>query len=227
MSNFGYPLFDAFYGSADDLDYLPPDPYTAPGNLVFDPSNPWETDWHPLDPSFPPPVNWLEVAKIAISGKQDAANTQPASNANQDSPSKVFAAAAEHGQRDASHHFRGHAKNRGHHGHRASSLPSEVRSPSPAELFEPFKKKTILIIGDSVDRGNLKYLAENLGLGFKIAQWENAHDTEYEKYLGNGADPAYLPHQVTLPDPVDALITNCFLFGLVSPLVIGPVLDAD
>lgn len=65
-------------------------------------------------------------------------------------------------------------------------------------------------------------MAENLGLGFGIAQWENAHDTEHWKYLDNGVDPAYLPHQLRLPEPIDALITNCFMFGLVSRFT-GPV----
>lgn len=67
-----------------------------------------------------------------------------------------------------------------------------------------------------MDRGNLRYMAENLGLGVNIAQWDKAYDTEHWKYLENGVDPAYLPQQIMLPEPIDALITNCFLFGLVS-----------
>lgn len=161
-------------------------------------------------------MNWLRVVKAAISGGSDEA-LPVANKASEDSdlPSKVFAA---EGERQSSHTFKWNLKNHGaksRHGHYHHKLPVAARPISPQSLLEPFRKTTVLIIGDSVDRNGLKYLAENLGSGINIAQWDKAYDTEHWKYLDNGVDPAYLPHQLTLPQPVDALVTNCFLFGFV------------
>jgi hypothetical protein len=217
ISTFNHPLFRSFHSDDTELDYTPPDAYNAPGNLIFDPSKPLEADWVPLDQSLPSPINWLRVVKAAVSG--DSAEALPITKkASHDSdlPSKVFAA---EGERQASHVFRWNLKGHGaksRHGHHHHKSPIAARPLSPQILLEPFKKTTILIIGDSVDRNGLKFMAENLGANINIAQWDKAYDTEHWKHLDNGVDPAYLPHQLTLPHPVDALITNCFLFGFVG-----------
>lgn len=209
------PFLEVLHSLEDDSDVisLPSDPYNAPGRLVFNPSAPLEADWVPFDPSFPPPVNWLRVVKDAMSGTNSAPSSPPMQD-GLDSPSKIFGSAGK-GPRRHSRLFKTHG-NSHRHGHAASAPPTHAHALSSHELLEPFKQKTILVLGDSVDRGSMKYMAENLGLGINIAQWEDANDLEHWKHLDNGADPAYLPHQLWLPQPVDSLITNCFMFGLVS-----------
>lgn len=220
------PLLDALYriDREDELDYLPPDPYSAPGFLNFDPSNPWEADWQPFDSSFPPSLNWLQVFKDAIVGKPDTPYHSPPPPPNgreEDLPSKIFNspeahhARGSHGPRRHSHPhlFKGsHGSPHGHPHHPPPPPPPPHRN----ELLAPFKNTTLLVLGDSVDRGSIKYMSENLGLPIFVAQWEHANDLDHGKYMDNGVNPAYLPHQLWMPAPIDMLITNCFMYGLVS-----------
>lgn len=199
-------------GGGGDMS-LPSDPYSAPGRLVFNVSDPWEVDWVPFNPSFPPPVNWLQVAKDAILGT-DSATVPPIAQNGVDSPSKVFKIPGQ-GLRRHPRLSKPHLHRQPVDQIRAASVAA-AQKPSQQDLIGPFGRKTILVLGDSVDRGNIKYMSENLGLPLKIAQWEDANDLDHLKYLDNGANPSYLPHQLWLPQPIDALITNCFLYGLVG-----------
>ena len=104
---------------------------------------------------------------------------------------------------------------------KAALRPSSSIQQNALKQIGALTHHTILVIGDSVDRQNIEFMSENLDI--KLSSVVNHNYSLTTEWSARKAGPhegaaKYDPRLLTIPSPVDLIITNCFIYGLVCSI---------
>ncbi|GAA97175.1 uncharacterized protein L969DRAFT_84401 [Mixia osmundae IAM 14324] len=158
------------------------DPFSLPGYLAFDESNLMATEWRPFSQSCPPAPDYLRMLRTAYPTKQTLARIQESYDASGD--------------------------------HKPANLSLSVLRGTPqaaraSAALQFMRGKSVLMIGDSVDRNALDDIATLMD---REVQPTSYSDPEVRGAM-EGWDPRNQPYTLQIPE-LDFQMFNSFHYGM-------------